>query len=66
MKKFHPFFSIGTIGMIVLAFLHIFLTVGLSLNGVHSSFFVMYPVFLSFLMIGFALTLKKKKTVLVK
>lgn len=63
MKKFHPFFSIG---MIVLAALHVFLAAGLSLTHVHGTFFVMYPVFLAFLMIGFGLTLKKKKTVLVK
>lgn len=66
MKKFHPFFSIGTLGMIVVAFLHILLALGFSLTGVHTSFFALYPVFLSFLVIGFALTIKKKKAITIK
>lgn len=61
MKKFHPFFTIGTIGTIVVSLLHIFLALGLSLTSVHTYFFVIYPVFIAFLMIGFVLTLKKQK-----
>jgi len=61
MKKFHPFFTIGTVGMIVISILHIFLALGLSLTSVHSIFFVIYPVFIAFLLIGFGLTLKKQK-----
>lgn len=61
MKKFHPFFTIGTVGTIVISLLHIFLALGLSLTSVHSSFFVIYPIFIAFLMIGFGLTLKKQK-----
>jgi len=61
MKKFHPFFTIGTVGMIVISILHIFLALGLSLTSVHSFFFVIYPVFIAFLLIGFGLTLKKQK-----
>ena len=66
MKKFHPFFRIGTLGMIVVASLHILLALGFSLTSVHTSFFVLYQVFLSFLMIGFALTVKKKKAITIK
>lgn len=61
MKKFHPFFSIGTIGMVVAACLHLFLALGLSLTGVHTLFMVLYSLFSGFLMIGFALTLKAQK-----
>lgn len=61
MKKFHPFFIIGTVGMIVTSLLHIFLALGLSVSSAHSSFFAIYPTFIAFLAIGFGLTLKKQK-----
>ena len=62
MKKFHPFFTIGTVGMIVIACLHIFLSLGLSLTSIHTIFFVLYPVFLTFLILGVALSVRGKKT----
>ena len=62
MKNFHPFFTIGTVGMIVIACLHMFLALGLSLTSIHTTFFVLYPVFLTFLILGVALTVKDKKT----
>ncbi len=62
MKNFHPFFTIGTVGMIVIACLHMFLAVGLSLTSMHTTFFVLYPIFLTFLILGVALTVKDKKT----
>lgn len=61
MKKFHPFFIIGTLGVIVTSLLHMFLALGLSVSSAHTSFFVIYPIFISFLAIGFGLTLKKQK-----
>lgn len=61
MKKFNPFFTIGTVGMIVIACLHMFLSLGLSLTSVHSTFLVIYPVFLAFLILGVAFTVKKQK-----
>lgn len=61
MKKFHPFFIIGTVGMIVTAILHIFLALVLSVSSAHSSFYVIYPTFIAFLAIGFGLTLKNQK-----
>lgn len=63
MKKFHPFFVIGTIGTITISLLHIFLALGLSISSVHSSFFVIYPIFIAFLLIGFGLTVKKQKEI---
>ncbi len=62
MKKFHPFFTIGTVGMIVIACLHMFLALGLSLSSIHTTFFVLYPVFLTFLILGVVFTVKNQKT----
>lgn len=64
MKKLHPFFSIGTIGMIIIAVLHMFLAMVLSLTNVHNTFFVLYPTFLSFLILGVVLTIKSQKEAL--
>lgn len=61
MTKFHPFFSIGTVGMILTAAMHMFLSLGLSLTSVHKTFVVMYPVFFTFLLLGVVLTVKKQK-----
>lgn len=54
MKNLNPFFAIGTIGMIVISGLHIFMGILLSDPSVHNIFFVLYPVFIGFLAIGFA------------
>lgn len=62
MKKFHPFFAIGTVGMIVIACLHMFLSLGLSLTSIHTTFFVIYPTFLIFLILGVILTIRKQKS----
>lgn len=63
MRKFHPFFSIGTVGIIITACLHMFLALNLSLTSVHSTFFTLYPVFLTFSILGVVLTVKNQKTV---
>lgn len=54
MKKINPFFVIGTTGMLLTAVLHICFALVLGLPLVHQVFYVMYPAFLSFLVIGFA------------
>jgi hypothetical protein len=59
MKHIHPFFIIGTVGMIVTAMLHMGLSWGLSLTSAHTTFFIIYPTCIAFLAIG--LTLKKQK-----
>lgn len=61
MKNFHPFFAIGTIGMVVVSVLHIFLALVLSLTSVHTTFGVLYPVFFAFLIMGVAFTIQVKK-----
>lgn len=65
MKKFHPFFNIGTVGVITIAVLHIILALGFSLSSVHTAFFVIYPTFASFLILGFTLTLRRQKECIV-
>jgi hypothetical protein len=52
MKNLNPFFTIGTVGMIVISTLHIALALIFSLP-VHSIFFTLYPVFAAFMAIGF-------------
>ena len=61
MRKFHPFFIIGSFGIIVTALVHMFLALGLSVVSSHSIFFALYPTFLAFLTIGVGLTYKKQK-----
>lgn len=63
MKKFHPFFTIGTVGTILIASLHMFLSLGLSLTSIHSTFFVLYSIFLTFLILGVVFTVKNQKTI---
>lgn len=62
MKKLHPFYVIGTFGMIILSVLHIAMAFSIKSASVHTTFFTLYPVFLSFLALGFGLTLKKQRT----
>lgn len=62
MKKFHPFYTTGTVGMIVTAILHMFLTLGLSLSVHHAVFFTLYPVYLAFIVLGLVFTVKSQKT----
>ena len=61
MKKFHPFFTIGTLGMIVIALLHIFLALALEIYSANNAFFSIYPVFLTFIILGVAFTINDEK-----
>ncbi len=61
MNRFHPFFIIGSVGIIVTSILHILFALVLSLVSSHSLFFALYPTFMTFMIIGMALTLKKQK-----
>ncbi|MGV8992498.1 MAG: hypothetical protein ACOH1O_00220 [Flavobacterium sp.] len=61
MKKFHPFYSIGTFGIIISAVLHMIMAWGLSLTQVNSAFFILYSSFATFLILGIALTVKDQK-----
>lgn len=52
MIRKNAFFIIGTLGMAITAALHIFMSLALGLESVHSTFFSLYPVFVAFLAIG--------------
>lgn len=58
MKKIHPFFTLGTVGMLVTSLMHILLALGFSITSAHSSFFMIYSTFLAFLVIGVGLSVK--------
>jgi len=60
MKNLNPFFTIGTVGMIVISILHIAFALILNLP-VHTVFFTLYPVFLSFMALGFMQIKKNQK-----
>ena len=61
MKHLNAFYIIGTVGMLVTAILHITLALLLHQPSVHTTFFVLYPMFAAFLAIGFGQLLKKAK-----
>lgn len=60
MKRFPPFFLTGSAGMVVTAVLHMAMALLLRNTSVHTSFMVLYPVFMAFMAIG-AAQLKKEK-----
>lgn len=64
MKTFHPFYYIGSIGIIISALLHILLALVLSITTSHAAFFTLYPSFFAFMTIGVGLTIKKQRKAL--
>lgn len=64
MKTFHPFYYIGSIGIIISALLHILLALVLSIATSHAAFLALYPAFLAFMAIGMGLTIKKQREAL--
>jgi hypothetical protein len=62
MKKINPYFTIGTVGIIVTALLHIFMTIYIPGPDLHIAFIILYPVSIAFLAIGFWKILKEQKT----
>ncbi len=61
MKKFHPFYSIGTFGLIISAIIHMSLALGFALSQGHTTFYVLYTMFVTFLILGVAFTVKELK-----
>lgn len=64
MKNLNPFFTIGTVGMIVTAILHIAFALVLNLP-IHTVFITLYPVFAVFMAIGFTQIKNKNKQKLI-
>jgi len=60
MKKFNPFFTIGTVGLIVISLLHITLALVFDLP-VHAVFFALYPMAAAFLALGSIQVTKNQK-----
>lgn len=61
MKTFHPFFIIGTFGIILTAIMHIIFDLLFEIISAHSIFFTLYPPFIAFLILGTAIIFKKEK-----
>lgn len=66
MKTFHPFYFIGSIGIIITALLHIAFALVLSIVSNHSVYFAMYPTFIAIMVLGIGLTIKKQKEAHIK
>ncbi|MCC8409933.1 hypothetical protein LJ707_13425 [Mucilaginibacter sp. UR6-1] len=63
MKALNPFFIIGTVGVIVTAIFHVVIALVLSIPAAHTTFFVLYPMFISFLAIGAGQIIKHDKAI---
>lgn len=63
MKALNPFFVLGTVGVVITAILHVVIALVLSIPTAHKTFFVLYPVFISFLAIGAGQIIKGSKAV---
>lgn len=50
--KENPFFIIGTMGMLIIALLHMIFTLIFSIKDINVMFFGVYPTFLTFLLLG--------------
>ncbi|MEP7237094.1 MAG: hypothetical protein ABI685_04495 [Ferruginibacter sp.] len=61
MNKINSSLTIGTVGIILTAVLQIIMTLFISGNILDIVFFILYPVFIIFLAVGFWKILKEKK-----
>lgn len=61
MKNRNPFFTIGTVGMIVISVLHIVTAFVFNLPALSTAFFILYPAFGALMAIGYTQTLKAQK-----
>ena len=52
MNKLPPFFVIGSVGLVVTAFLHIFMALVIGMQNVHVGFLGLYLLFIAMLGIG--------------
>lgn len=65
MKKINSWFTIGTVGIVITAVLHILMTLLISGNALQVTFLILYPVFITFLAIGFRKILKEQENELI-
>jgi hypothetical protein len=60
MRKINPFFIIGTVGMLITSLLHIFMAAITSQEAASASFWMLYPGFLTFLILGTVIMAKRE------
>ena len=63
MGKINPIFLIGTFGMLITSMLHILMAAILPDSDVHSSFWILYPVSVGFLIAGTVIMAKRKEEI---
>lgn len=61
MNNRNAFYKIGTIGLILTAALHVLFAIIFSGSSVHTSFAIVYPSWIAFLIMGSAQMAKEKK-----
>ena len=61
MNNLNAFYKIGTIGLILTAALHVLSAVILNTSMVHTSFAIVYPSWIAFLVMGSAQMAREKK-----
>ncbi|WP_029038345.1 hypothetical protein [Salinimicrobium xinjiangense] len=61
MKKINPFFIIGTLGMLLTSMLHILMAAITSEEAASASFWMLYPGFLAFLILGTVIMAKRER-----
>jgi hypothetical protein len=60
MKQINPCFTIGTIGIILTSVLQIITTIYISSAALHIVIYILYPIFVIMLVIGYIKILKEK------
>ena len=63
MKQINPFFLIGTLGMLFTSLFHIIMAALTSEEAASSDFWILYPVFAGFLIVGTVVMMKRKQTI---
>lgn len=66
MKTIHPFYCIGSSGIIITALLHIALALVLAVATSHAVFMALYPSFFAFMTIGIGFTIKEQRVAATK
>ncbi len=62
MNRINPFFLIGTTGMLISSVLHIFMAAITSEEIASTTYWILYPVFLGFLIVGTIIMMNRKSS----
>ena len=63
MRQINPLFLTGTLGMLFTSMFHILMAAITSEEATASSFWILYPVFAGFLVVGTMVMMKRKQPV---